>query len=136
MGLPVAGEDARRSILALQSVGADLWINRQVLREYLAVVTRQTFASPLSAIQAASDIRYFEQHFTVADETPTVTANLLTLLQAIPLGGKQIHDANIVATMLVYGIDRLLTHNVSDFTCFGHLITVVPLVPPSAPITT
>lgn len=60
MGLPVAGEDARRSILALQSVGADLWINRQVLREYLAVVTRQTFASPLSAIQAASDIRYFE----------------------------------------------------------------------------
>jgi predicted nucleic acid-binding protein len=128
--------DARNSILTLQSVGVDLWINRQVLREYLTVVTRQTFASPLSAVQAVSDIRYFEQNFIVADETPAVTAKLLTLLQTILLGGKQVHDANIVATMLVYGIDRLLTHNVSDFTRFGHLIRVIPLILPNAPITT
>lgn len=49
--------DARRLLLTLQSAGADLWINRQILREYLAVVTRQTFASPLSAAQATNDIR-------------------------------------------------------------------------------
>jgi len=50
------------------------------------------------------------------------------LLLTIPVGGAQIHDANIVATMEVYGIGRLLTHNTTDFARFGGLITVVPLV--------
>ena len=44
------------------------------------------------------------------------------------VNGRQIHDANIVATMREYGIPNLLTDNTSDFTRFGHLITVVPLV--------
>ena len=30
------------------------------------------------------------------------------------VGGRQIHDANIVATMLAYGELRLLTFNVAD----------------------
>lgn len=127
--------DARRSISALQASGRALWINRQVLREYLAVVTRQTFAMPIPAPQAVSDIQLFEQIFNVADETSATTARLLPLLETIPMGGKQVHDANIVATMLVYGISHLLTHNVADFLRFSHLITVLPLVasdPPSA----
>ena len=42
---------------------------------------------------------------------------------------KQVHDANIVATMQVYGIDQLLTHNVADFARFQPRIAVLPLVP-------
>ena len=56
-----------------------------------------------------------------------VTAYLLTLLEQLAIGGKQVHDANIVATMRVHGIGRLLTANVGDFTRFAHLITVLPL---------
>ena len=41
-----------------------------------------------------------------------------------PIGGKQVHDANIVATMLVYGIPCLLTHNARDFERFGDMVTV------------
>jgi len=37
--------------------------------------------------------------------------------------------ANIVATMQVYRIRQLLTHNVDDFTRFSAFITVVPLIP-------
>jgi len=51
------------------------------------------------------------------------------LLAAIPCGGKQVHDANIVATMLVHGVPNLLTHNAADFKRFSHLIAVLPLVP-------
>ena len=32
--------------------------------------------------------------------------------------GKQVHDANIVATMLAHGVGRLLTFNVADFQRF------------------
>jgi len=51
----------------------------------------------------------------------------LNLLQQFPTAGRQVHDANIVATMLTAGIDRLLTHNVKDFDRFSTLITVIPL---------
>ncbi|MFO0801829.1 MAG: hypothetical protein U0791_01715 [Gemmataceae bacterium] len=36
-----------------------------------------------------------------------MTRQLLLLLQSIPCGGKQVHDANIVASMLVRGVPNL-----------------------------
>ena len=51
------------------------------------------------------------------------------VLAAVPTAGKQVHDANIVATMLAHGIPRLLTHNVTDFTRFAAIIAVEPLIP-------
>ena len=39
----------------------------------------------------------------------------LRISRRIDVGGKQIHDANIVATMRAYGERRLLTFNVADF---------------------
>jgi predicted nucleic acid-binding protein len=66
--------------------------------------------------------------FHVAEEGPAVTANLLTLLSSIPIAGKHVHDANVVATMQAHGIPRLLTHNTVDFARFARLITVLPLV--------
>ena len=41
------------------------------------------------------------------------------------MGGKQVHDANIVATMLAYGERRLLTFNIRDFRRFAAHIEVV-----------
>lgn len=63
-------------------------------------------------------VRLFVERFAVADESPAVTDQLLQLLRDIPLGGKQVHDANIIATMKAYGIPSLLTHNVKDFERF------------------
>ncbi|MGH7966313.1 MAG: VapC toxin family PIN domain ribonuclease, partial [Candidatus Binatia bacterium] len=56
-----------------------------------------------------------------------VTERLLALMEQIAIGGKQVHDANIVATMLAYGIPTLLTNNTNDFARFSGHITVVPL---------
>lgn len=113
----------------LQS-GAEMWVSRQILREYLAVMTRPgttTLASP--AVTATSDVIAFERMFQVADETSDVTARLVTLVRSVSVGGKNIHDANLVATMQAFGISRLLTHNVADFKRYGASITVVPIVP-------
>ncbi len=73
-------------------------------------------------------VRYFPTRFRVAEDDSSATERLLALMAGIPIGGKQVHDANIVATMQVYGVRRLLTHNARDFARFSHLITVVPLV--------
>ena len=109
---------------------AELWVSRQVLREYLAVLTRPgttTLVSPRAT--AVADVTAFVKMFHIADDTSDVTTKLLALVQSVPMGGKQIHDANLVATMQAYGIPRLLTHNIVDFTRFGAAITVVPMVP-------
>jgi len=106
-----------------QRAGRPLWISRQVLREYLVILTRpQIFAQPLSKDRVIQRIRYFESRFYVADDTSAVTDELLRLFQDYKFGGKQIHDANIVATMQVCGIRCLLTHNREDFEQFSECI--------------
>lgn len=108
--------------------GAELVLSPQVLREYLAATTRlSTTGQGAPLAQVLENIRVFRAQFRVVDETALVTDRLVSLLQTIQVAGKQIHDANIVATMLTYSIPYLLTHNVTDFTRFAHLITVLPL---------
>jgi predicted nucleic acid-binding protein len=110
--------------------GQELWVSRQVLREYLATLSRpQTFAKPRQARELVSDIRYFLSHFQVAEEGSAVTEKLLELIETVEIGGKQVHDANVVATMLAGGIPTLLTDNVGDFVRFRDVIQVVPLDP-------
>lgn len=112
-----------------ETTGHDLYISRQVLREYLAVMTRPgilTQEIPLSSL--IQDVRGFEDGLIVLDDGPAVTAKLLETIERYSVAGKQIHDANIVATMLVYDIPALLTHNVADFKRYQDLITVLPLV--------
>ena len=41
------------------------------------------------------------------------------------VSGRQIHDANIVATMLAHGEHRLLTFNAADFRRYGNRIELV-----------
>ncbi len=122
--------EALQMMTDLRSAGSQLWISRQTLREYLATLSRpQTFAMPLPMQVLAADVRQFESLFAVAEDGPAVTVHLLNLLTNISCAGKQVHDANIVATMLTHSIPKLLTHNVSDFNRFVAHITILPLVP-------
>ncbi len=114
---------------ALAAAGHPLWISRQTLREYLAVMSRPgALTAPVPMAALIADVRSFESQFLVAEDGPAVTAQLLALLGSVPCLGKQVHDANIVATMLAHGIPRLLTHNVADFARFAGYITVLPLL--------
>ena len=101
-------------------------ISRQIVREYLAVVTRpQDWADPLTADEAVSDVNRMLNTYQILEDGPTVTSTLLALLQDTAVGGRQIHDANIVATMLAYGERRLLTFNTADFRRFGDRIELI-----------
>ncbi len=116
-------------LATLGGTGAELWISCQVLREYLAVLSRpQAYTAALPPAALVADVARFQAQFRVAEDGPAVTGHLLNLIQTIPLGGKQVHDANIVATMQAHGLRRLLTHNTTDFARFGAIITVEPLV--------
>jgi len=119
---------ALNAIQTYYDAEVELWISRQILREFMAVLTRpQTFANPRPVSTITARVRFFETHFRIAEDSHHITERLLALIEQIPIGGKQVHDANIVATMQVYGIRHLLTHNISDFNRFSGIITILPL---------
>lgn len=106
----------------------ELWISGQVIREFIVQVTHpRTLKVPLTIEQVINEINAIQPLFSIADETAVVREKLLDLLKSYPTSGKQIHDANIVATMLVYGIDTLITLNVSDMNRFSDKIKLISL---------
>ena len=91
-------------------------ISRQVVREYLAVVTRpQTWSAPLVMSEALRDVGWFLSTFDVLEDRPDVNRMLIALCREVSVAGRQAHDANMVATMLAYGERRLLTFDQDDF---------------------
>lgn len=124
---PTAPEHAaaRAALGAIEASGAAVWISPQVLREYLAVVTRpQATAPALTMAAAIEDVRRFQASFEMAQEGSAVLERLLDLLAANPRAGRQAHDANLVAVMLVQGIHRLVTFNPTDFHRFRNHVQV------------
>lgn len=118
----------RAALDTLSLIDAELWISRQVLREYAMAVTRmQNFMQPLTHQQAAARVRLFLSLYHIADETDAVSREWARLLETIPMGGKQVHDANIAATMMAYNIPALLTLNTVDFVRFEPHIRVLSL---------
>lgn len=117
-------QEALSALQSAREAGRTLWISRQVLREYLVTLTRPQAFTTAPRATVLEQVRLFVERFLVADDSEAVTAKLLDLMGDIPGGGKQVHDANIVATMLTYGIPALLTHNGRDFERFGDRIRI------------
>ncbi len=109
--------------------GTTLYSSGQIMREYLAVATRPVAGNGLGLKQsdALANVRAFRTRTILLTEDASVADRLRDVLGEIPCSGKQVHDANVVATMVVHGIDSLVTINVADFSRFGHLIMLIPL---------
>ncbi len=119
-------ETARARLESAFGTPEPLCISRQVLREYLAVVTRpQTWPVAIARAEALDDVERLATAFEVLEDGPAVTEWLVSLCRQVSVGGRQIHDANIVATMLAHGERRLLTFNAADFRRFADQIELV-----------
>jgi len=100
----------------------ELWISRQVLREFAVVVSRPDFAEhPADSDSLISALTKWSKIFLVADETDAVTQKLIQLISDYNIKGKRIHDANIVATMMTNKIANILTMNAADFNGFNEI---------------
>lgn len=121
--------DAQQALMALPAAYDSLWINRQVIREYLKVMSSEMLkAGKVDYAALQREVAEFLKFIQVAETNDATTSRLLTLIEETSTSGKQVYDANIVATMLVHGVDSVLTHNVADFRRFEYLVEVVPLV--------
>ena len=117
-------EQALAAINAAYQANRTIWISRQVIREYLVTMTRPQAFENLPKATVLEQIDQFIERFQVADDTAAVTGQIVKLMGDFQIGGKQVHDTNIVATMQAYGIPALLTHNTKDFERFGEVIRI------------
>ena len=91
------------------------------------MVTRpQTWPVAIGREDALDDVERLVAAFEVWEDGPVVTDRLVSLCREVPIGGRQIHDANIVATMLAHGErGKLLTFNAADFRRYRDRIELV-----------
>ena len=109
--------------------GTTLYTSGQIMREYLAVASRPAEQNGLGMrlADALANVRAFRARTSLLAEDGKVADRLLTLLDDISCSGKQVHDANVVATMLVHGIGTIVTINLVDFGRFERQVRLVGL---------
>ena len=98
--------DVARELLAQATTSDEpAQLSRQVLREYLAVMTRpQTWPVPLTRDQVLDDVERLAANFQILEDGPQVTEALVALCREVPAAG---------------------TFNVADFRCYGDRIDVL-----------
>jgi predicted nucleic acid-binding protein len=99
----------------------------QITREYVSSVTRPADVHGLgwTPSQAWSAIEAFQTILKCLAETDDCLKQLQRLCLLHQVRGKQIHDANIVATMLAHGERQLLTLNARDFARYAADIDII-----------
>lgn len=122
-------EYAVASLNLWPAAGIALYTSGQILREYLAVATRPASDNGLGIPRTAAiaNVRALRHRLRLLAEDGKVADRLLQVLGEVECTGKQVHDANVVATMLVHGIDTIATSNVDDFARFHNHLRVVGL---------
>lgn len=105
--------------------GRPMCISLQVCREFLVVLTRQPVSGRTFALQESlAALEVWLTGCGVLEENMSVLEECLRLVQQFDVLGKQVHDCNIVATMIAHGVRHLATRNAADFRRYGSLLSV------------
>ncbi len=107
----------RQALERLARTTETLYVSPQNLIEFWAVATRPLASNGLglTPAQADNEIRKFEAAFTVTTDNPAIFTVWRRLVTTYSVSGLPSHDARIVAIMLLYNIENVLTFNVGDF---------------------
>jgi len=107
----------QHAFLAFEKCDFELFISRQVLREFYAISTNSKFFDePLTIAEACSKLEEFSEVLTIVPDAELDI--LLPLLKKYQVKKQKIHDTNLVATMLQAQIENIYTFNVKDFRMF------------------
>ena len=121
---------ASQAVTELHRQGEILNITAQNLIEFRNMATRPKSANGLglSVADAEAKAAIFESVSPLLDETPDIYPIWKSIVNALAIIGKQVHDARLVAVCHVHNVTHVLTFNVTHFhrmASFGSGIIVV-----------
>jgi predicted nucleic acid-binding protein len=104
-----------------------LCTSNQIIREFISVCSLgRGLSRPLTWDELRQQIDALLTQAVFLNESEASTRRLIDLGANYKVLGKQIHDTNIVATMLAHGITHLVTFNPDDFKRFSEIEVIVP----------
>lgn len=119
---------AQHRLAQIQASGRAIYICPQIIREFLAVMTRQQyFKTPVAREVVLAAASAYQDYYPMVPETPGSIGRLFGLLRNSALTGRKVYDANLVATALENGVGAILTANDKDFAVFAGLIRIETL---------
>ena len=120
---------AVNAVKTLQKQGIELGIVPQVAAEFWNVCTRPSERNGLGLSTELADrkLHSIETSFTLftGDELE-IYQQWRSLVTTYGVKGVQVHDARLVASMLVHGLTHVLTFNGNDFKRFSEITVVHP----------
>jgi len=104
-----------------------LCISAQIIRELISVCTLgRNLSRALTRDELQQQTEALIAQTVFLGESEASTRKLIELGSRYQVIGKQIHDANIVATMLTHGVTHLVSFNPDDFKRFTEIEVIVP----------
>jgi predicted nucleic acid-binding protein len=125
----------RKALEVLLAEGEQPCYTSQNLIEFWNVCTRPIASNAfgLSVPEADRRASLIEGQFQFLADNKEVHAEWRRLVVSHAVTGVQVHDARLVAAMLVHGIDRLLTLNTRDFARYAGVTALHPREVAEAP---
>src|SRR5256884_2399024 len=119
----------RQAVRTLKARGEQIVATPQNMAEFWNVCTRPiTVRGGLGLSVAATEmrLRLLERHFPVLPDSPAIYEKWKTLVLAHNVRGVNVHDARLVAAMMIHGVTHMLTSNVKDFRRYSDIHVVEP----------
>lgn len=120
--------DAINAIRTLRNRGEQFHIVPQNLIEFWNVYTRPTERNGLgrSVAETQAEVNRLKVFFPLLLDTEAIYQEWERLVIAYGIRGINVHDARLVAAMLVHGLTHILTFNITDFARYSEITAVNP----------
>jgi len=116
--------DALAQLLARDD---EVYLTPQNFIEFWAVATRPLEANGFgwTSGRTANEVTGLQARFPLLPDSPEVFTRWLELVKELPLRGKRVHDARLVAVLQAHAVEHLITFNASDFAAFSSVVSLV-----------
>jgi predicted nucleic acid-binding protein len=119
---------AQNAIDSLRLSGEQLHIVPQNLIEFWNVFTRPVERNGLgrTPFEAEIEVNRLKRLFPLLLDTPAIYQHWENLAIAYQIVGINVHDARLVAAMIIHGLTHILTFNTDDFKRYSEIVAVNP----------
>lgn len=119
---------ATQALARLLGKGDEVYLTPQNFIEFWAVATRPIPANGFgwNNERTAQEVAELLERFPLLPDGPEIFTRWLDLMRQLPVHGKRVHDARLVAVLQAHGIEHLITFNTSDFAAFRSISLVDP----------
>jgi predicted nucleic acid-binding protein len=121
---------AHAAVARHAEAGTQLFYTHQNIAEFWNVMTRPASRNGLglTSSEAEREVQTIEQGMRLLPESEATYREWRRLIVLHNVSGAQVHDARLVAAMLVHGVQSILTFNTGDFHRYTGVIAIHPSI--------